>query len=177
MFRYAARGFRYAAGIRRNAAVAFHYASADVQALDRGGIAFLIAPGRAPTVRSAQRVKLASPRADAPWRMQHLPTIQPRRPGTAMSNAERQRAFRRRNPGYYGRLHRQRKAEMLAYAAARAAAAEAVVPLAIPAPPTRLMLPAHVQDPAMDALNALAASLKSRAALDPLAVPAQTRAA
>jgi hypothetical protein len=27
-----------------------------------------------------------------------------------MSNTERQRRFRERNPGYYGRLHRKRKA-------------------------------------------------------------------
>lgn len=31
-----------------------------------------------------------------------------------MSNTERQRRFRERNPGYYGRLHRQRKAEVAA---------------------------------------------------------------
>lgn len=60
----------------------------------------------------------------------------------AMSNTERQRQFRERNPGYYGRLHRKRKAEMEAYAAARQTEQRAAVqvteevktPLALPAP-------------------------------------------
>jgi hypothetical protein len=29
-----------------------------------------------------------------------------------MSNTERQQNFRKRNPGYYGRLHRKRNAEI-----------------------------------------------------------------
>ena len=31
-----------------------------------------------------------------------------------MTNNERQRQFRQRNPGYYGRLHRRRKAQVVA---------------------------------------------------------------
>ncbi|HEY0008807.1 MAG TPA: hypothetical protein VGB55_08800 [Tepidisphaeraceae bacterium] len=57
------------------------------------------------------------------------------------SNTDRQRDFRERNPGYYGRLHRARRAAMMAAAEARRAGhAEAVrveaarVPLALPAP-------------------------------------------
>jgi hypothetical protein len=53
-----------------------------------------------------------------------------------MSNAERQRRFRERNPGYYGRLHRKRNA-MMAPVAGRA---EAVVPLMLPAPAEPLPL-------------------------------------
>ena len=83
-----------------------------------------------------------------------------------MSNTERQRQFRERNPGYYGRLHRKRNAEIMARIAARAAAAEAV-----PAMPAPLMLPAPVQDLAMEALNALAASLKSKSAAEPVTIP------
>jgi hypothetical protein len=39
-----------------------------------------------------------------------------------MSNTERQRRFRERNPGYYGRLHRKRKQELLVFADAQRAA-------------------------------------------------------
>lgn len=57
-----------------------------------------------------------------------------------MSNCERQRLFRERNPGYYGRLHRKRKAEMLAMRAARLATAAAKQPLMLPAPMEQFML-------------------------------------
>jgi hypothetical protein len=78
------------------------------------------------------------------------------RPGP-VSNTERQREFRERNPGYYGRLHRKRKAEIEAHIAARKAAelalAEQQLPLFLPAPveatptatPVRLALPAPVE--------------------------------
>lgn len=52
-----------------------------------------------------------------------------------MSNTERQRRFRERNPGYYGRLHRRRSAMVTA-------------PVAIPAaefPRAVLLLPAPVE--------------------------------
>ena len=84
-----------------------------------------------------------------------------------MSNGERQRQFRERNPGYYGRLNRKRNAEMLALRAARMAVAEAIV-----AKPEPLMLPAPVQDPAMDALNALSTALRSDSAVERLTIPA-----
>lgn len=42
-----------------------------------------------------------------------------------MSNAERQRQFRARNPGYYGRLHRKRNAEIDARRAKEAAQKQA----------------------------------------------------
>jgi len=41
------------------------------------------------------------------------------KPYRAMTNTERQRLFRQRHPGYYGRLHRQRKAKIDALLAAR----------------------------------------------------------
>jgi hypothetical protein len=91
------------------------------------------------------------------------------RKATAMSNTERQRRFRERNPGYYGRLHRKRKqqgedyARMLLFAekvgmndlAARWVAAEVVFgkanllhalarakqPLMLPAPVEPIILP------------------------------------
>jgi hypothetical protein len=59
-----------------------------------------------------------------------------------MSNAERQRRFRQRNPGYYGRLHRTRNAM---------ADALIVAHVTLPAPaqalsaPTQLLLPAPVE--------------------------------
>lgn len=39
-----------------------------------------------------------------------------------MTNAERQRQFRERNPGYYGRLHRKRKEQGVVFARAKQAA-------------------------------------------------------
>ncbi len=66
----------------------------------------------------------------------------------AMSNTERQRQFRERNPGYYGRLHRKRNAACNAFAAmqaARAAALAQPVPVALPIPAPMLMLPAPVE--------------------------------
>lgn len=59
-----------------------------------------------------------------------------------MTNTERQREFRKRNPGYYGRLHRARKAAIVARLEAMkvqqavvVAVAEPVkVPLMLPAP-------------------------------------------
>jgi hypothetical protein len=45
-------------------------------------------------------------------------SLQPRPRSRAKSNAERQREFRKRNPGYYGRLHRKRKQELVVFAAA-----------------------------------------------------------
>ena len=69
-----------------------------------------------------------------------------------MSNRERQRQFRERNPGYYGRLHRRQKAEVDALIAARVAAkerVEAAVPVEdtpkpwmLPMPKPMLCLPA-----------------------------------
>src|SRR5687768_3103944 len=79
-----------------------------------------------------------------------LPTIQlQRRP---MTNAERQAAFRERNPGYYGRLHAKRRAAVRALAAARAAAA-------VPARTEPLMLPAPVEMPLFPGINAIPATL------------------
>lgn len=96
--------------------------------------------------------------------MEHMPDFQRRGSRPPMSNTERQRAFRERNPGYYGRLHRQRKAEQRAFVAAHNAAKQLVALKPMP-----LMLPAPAEDPAMAALNALKASLASRAERAPLA--------
>ncbi len=60
-------------------------------------------------------------------------------PFKPMSNAERQRQFRERNPGYYGRLHRKRRAEAEAYAAARAA--QLALQLAPASPERELVIP------------------------------------
>jgi hypothetical protein len=103
-----------------------------------------------------------------------------------MSNAERQRKFRAANPGYFNKYNNRRKARRIAaqkkvlalfkeLAKAKAAATQQQqpalpAPLAIPVEPM-LMLPAPVQDPTMDALNDLAASIKSKStAREPLSV-------
>ncbi len=89
-----------------------------------------------------------------------------------MSNYERQVAFRQRNPGYYRRLHRRRRAAEQARGVememAQAAATAAALPAALPAPKPVLMLPAPVVDPITEQINAIRARL---AAAEPLAVP------
>ena len=99
-----------------------------------------------------------------------------------MSNTERQRKFRKSNPGYYKkyyarkrsmgrRVRAQMQAEAQAAKAARdAAGAEAT--MAILAKPDPLMLPAPVQDPAMAAITALAAALIAPSARDTMPGPA-----
>lgn len=56
-----------------------------------------------------------------------------------MTNAERQRAFLDRHPGYYAQLRAKRRAKIEAYAAARAAAAAPM--LALPAPVEMPIIP------------------------------------
>jgi hypothetical protein len=69
-------------------------------------------------------------------------------PAPPMSNTERQRQFRLRNPGYYNKYNARRsaiykgaKARIEAMAAADAAAAPAPAPLALPAPAVVPVLP------------------------------------
>lgn len=97
-----------------------------------------------------------------------------------VSNTERQRQFRQRNPDYYRLLKAKERAATKARVAERLAAQRAAaqpVPLALPAPimtipiPTRLALPAPVEQPeiaAIDRLKAMHAArvltLESRAA-------------
>jgi hypothetical protein len=83
------------------------------------------------------------------------PVFYPRGYFPPVSNTERQREFRERNPGYYQRLHAKRRAEAKALAAERAVAAEVI--LTLPVPTWRLALPAPVVDPLLIELNALAA--------------------
>src|SRR5262245_52380147 len=79
------------------------------------------------------RVKHPHARADA-----HRHMI---RPFSPTSNTERQRQFRKRNPGYYGRLKRRRRAELAPLVAAMQAEQAAA---AAPARTEPLMLPAPV---------------------------------
>jgi hypothetical protein len=79
-----------------------------------------------------------------------------------MSNYERQREFRERNPGYYGRLHRKRKAEMLAAMAAQKVAVEAEQVVAVQVTAVRrepLMLPAPVVIFEIPGVNAIPAGM------------------
>lgn len=103
--------------------------------------------------------------------MQHPPVFFPRGSFPPVSNTERQRQFRQRNPGYYGRLHAKSRAESKARVAALLAAAEQAAlpePVAIPVKPV-LMLPAPVECPLTAEVNALKAKL---AALEAVRVAA-----
>ncbi len=66
-------------------------------------------------------------------------------PCPPVSNTERQRAFRERNPGYYGRLHAKNRALIAARIAeeqaTQALPAPARTPLQLPAPPPAVELP------------------------------------
>jgi len=80
-------------------------------------------------------VSMATP-VPSQWQMSFTSGVRPRTP---TSNTERQRQFRKRNPGYYGRLRRKQKAEAEARAAARKMMAAwqaefARMPLMLPAP-------------------------------------------
>ena len=95
-----------------------------------------------------------------------------KRPGP-MSNTERQRRFRESHPGYYGRLHRKRRAgikAMLArlWAEARVKAqAEAQAQASVTEVKRMpLMLPAPVVDPLAMEIAALAESRKAEAAAE-----------
>jgi hypothetical protein len=78
-----------------------------------------------------------------------------------MSNAERQRRFRERNPGYYGRWHARRRALIKANLAAAKLAAMAQSTVARREP---LLLPAPVEVLEIPGLNAIPATLPARSA-------------
>jgi hypothetical protein len=76
-----------------------------------------------------------------------------------MSNAERQRQFRERNPGYYQRLHAKRRAEINARIEARLVATTQVMaakrePLMLPAPVETIEIPGMNTIPAIGAIPA-----------------------
>ena len=58
-----------------------------------------------------------------------------------MTNTERQRKFRQRNPGYYGRLHARRRAECELMPVAIAVVETHKEMLALPAPVVMVELP------------------------------------
>ena len=58
-----------------------------------------------------------------------------------MTNTERQRQFRERNPGYYGRLHAKRKAALEAGIAPGTAPQPARASLMLPAPVETIEIP------------------------------------
>jgi hypothetical protein len=117
--RYAVERIRYAGTPPRYADASFRYAG-----------------GRFRYAAGGFRVKFARPRADATDMLI---------PAPPMSNAERQRQFRERNPGYYGRLHARRRAAVRALDAQLSAAAQATAarrePLLLPAPVEALEIP------------------------------------
>ena len=81
------------------------------------------------------------------------------RPTPPMSNIERQRRFRERHPGYYGRYHanyRARiKANVVAIAMATETMGETVQPLALPPMVVRLALPAPVETIVIPGMNTI----------------------
>src|SRR5690349_13212560 len=90
-----------------------------------------------------------------------------------VSNTERQRQFRQRNPDYYRLRKARQRAASKAYLAQWRAIEAFKLKLLPPIKPV-LMLPAPVQDPAMAAIDALAVSLASRSADEPFPLPSST---
>jgi hypothetical protein len=80
------------------------------------------------------------------------------RPSPPVSNVERQRQFRERNPGYYKRLHAKRRAAVEELSAQRLAAAQATVvkrePLMLPAPVETIEIPGMTTIPSTIAMPA-----------------------
>jgi len=76
-------------------------------------------------------------------------------PFTPTSNTERQREFRERNPGYYGRLHAKRRAEsnVMVLAMAIQQAQPARAPLMLPAPVEQLIFADHATIPTLAELH------------------------
>ena len=99
------------------------------------------------------------------------PVFYPKGHFPPVSNTQRQREFRGRNPGYYQRLHAKRRAAVKALVAQRVTPAPAQVILTIPVPTVRLALPAPVIDPLLVELNALTAKNAERQHVTPLPSP------
>jgi hypothetical protein len=95
--------------------------------------------------------------------MQPLPVFYPRGSFPPVSNTERQRQFRERNPGYYARIKAKQRAASKAYVA-ELRAKEAAIAKILAIQPMPLMLPAPVECPLTAQLNALRAKLKSDSA-------------
>ncbi len=110
-----------------------------------------------------------------------IPAFIPRGTYPPVSNTERQRQFRQRNPDYYRLLQAKRRAPIKAARAARRAAQHALAaearaavrtPLALPAPimtiplPTRLALPAPVEELILPALQPLHANQPVRVLIE-----------
>ena len=98
--------------------------------------------------------------------MQGMPTFQPRGFHPPVSNTERQRQFRERNPGYYARIQAKKRAASKAYVAAMRQRERAIA--AMLAKSKQLLLPAPVELPAipgMNSIDALRDALRERAAV------------
>jgi hypothetical protein len=85
--------------------------------------------------------------------------FQPKRRPAPVSNTERQRQFRLRNPGYYGRLHRARDAQIDAALAAKAAMETLMQKalLCLPAPAEQIRIPGVNAIPTREELAAMQA--------------------
>jgi hypothetical protein len=98
--------------------------------------------------------------------MQGMPTFQPRGSHPPVSNTERQRQFRERNPGYYARIQAKKRAASKAYVAAMRQKERAIA--AMLAKSRQLLLPAPVELPAiagMNSIDALRDALRKREAV------------
>jgi hypothetical protein len=119
---------------------------------------------------------IKSARASSDAGEQMLVPVQPK------SNTERQRLFRKRNPGYYGRLHARRRSGIKHdLAAAELAAAQQAMaaqrePLMLPAPAVTVEIPGMTTIPATAAIPALAPLPVSQQAT-PLSLVAKSLAA
>ena len=165
MIRYAASLFVMPASTLRYANAKFRDAAPHARGRAVVAASFYRPRPRRPHSRN-DRVKSARARADA--QDMPMPMFQPRGMHPPMSNTERQRQFRERNPGYYGRLHRKRKAELEAMARATVearVAAAVTVEASVQVTAVRrepLMLPAPVVIFEIPGVNAIPAAMPVR---------------
>jgi hypothetical protein len=161
VIRYATALVRYATALIRYATAVVRYATAVIRyatAVDRYATA--VDRYAEPEERSAgesQEARVASRCVG----MSHLTSDSQCRTPAIKANTERQRRFRERNPGYYGRLHRKRRAATKArLALAEMARAEAKAKISVLAKP-QLCLPAPTQDLVSEQIFADLARLKA----------------
>jgi len=100
--------------------------------------------------------------------MQHMPTFQPRGSHPPVSNTERQRQFRERNPGYYARIQAKKRAASKAYVAAMQERQRAMA--AMLAKSRQLLLPAPVELFVIPGVNAIPQTLTAAREPAPLSV-------
>src|SRR5687768_6139066 len=163
MFRYDDVSFRYDKPRFRYDAATFRYAGGRMPAAGRVFIAHACAAGRS----GGSAIQFVRLRADGRGYAAHA-TFQPRGSHPPVSNTERKRQFRERNPGYYARIQAKKRAASKAYVAAMLQKERAMA--AMLAKSKQLLLPAPVELFVIPGVNAIPQTLTAAREPAPLSV-------